>query len=193
MDKYESNVVESALELAADCIPPLSIVVHAMQFPGTVSDAIFVDKLRRLLNKQDRDILNWIKIEWKFESDHKNYSENVKKLIYLLDSMRENQSIDVYANLLHSYQCGLIERDAFFRLSWIVSQIYYDDLLLLRKVNGAFHEWNHSSLSSLQPYGLLETHTERHYNGSALLSYSLTRLGQNLLDFGINFNEKMSS
>ena len=172
--------------MASDCIPQLSLVINVLQFPKTVSDVIFSSKLKRLLRKQDSNIVDWLKIQWKFASDTKGYSENVRKLIYLL----EDQTIDIYANLLHSYQYELISYDDFFRLSWIVSQVYYQDLLLLKKVNSTFHEWNHSSLFSLEPYGLFEKFTERHYNSDVLLSYALTALGNTLLNYGINVNEE---
>lgn len=191
MEKYESDVVKGALELAADCIPTLAIVVHALQFPQTISDAIFMNKLRRLLNKQDNSILEWLKIEWKFESDQNNYAENVRKLIYLLDSMREDQSINAYANLLHAYQYGLIDRDTFFRLSWILSQVYYDDLLLLREVYDNppdDQKEPDERLLVLEPYGVLDRKPRLSFKTGTAFFYSLNQLGLEMIACGLDFD-----
>lgn len=181
------------LSMAADYCPVLLPVVHGLNFPSTVTDAIFCEKLERLMNKQSADLPSWLKMAWKFEKDKENYASNVRKLIYLLNAMNEDKLIDIYANLLHSYQLGLLKQESFFRLSWILTQVYYDDLLLLKEIGPEFRDTNWSRLSSIQPYGLVRTHTKRHYDSREEMTYTLTQLGCNMLECGLELDEYPAS
>ena len=49
------------LSMAADYCPVLLPVVHGLNFPSTVSDSIFCEKLERLMNKQSADLPSWLK------------------------------------------------------------------------------------------------------------------------------------
>ena len=177
------------LSMAADYCPVLLPIVHCLNFPSTVTDAIFCEKLERLMNKQSADLSSWLKIAWNFEKDEESYASNVRKLIYLLNAMNEDNLIDVYANLLHAYQLGLLNRDDFFRLSWILTQVYYDDLLLLKEIGPEFCDTNWSRLSSIQPYGLVRTHTTHYYDGREEMTYTLTQLGRNMLECGLELDD----
>lgn len=188
MEKCENDIVESALDLVSDCIPQLAPILHSLKFPSTIADAIFANKLKRLLSKSRPDFDSWAKMAWRFDRDQKQYKENVGKLIYFLNAMNEDKIIDVYANLLRAYQLALLDCEDFFRLSWILTQVYYQDLLLLKEIGPNLRDKNHSRLASLQPYGLFLTHTAQFYNQSTELTYTLTDLGRSMISCGIDFD-----
>lgn len=174
--------------MAADYCPTLLPIVHCLNFPSTVSDAIFSEKLQRLMNKQSGDLPGWLKMAWNFEKDKETYASNVRKLIYLLNAMNEDKLIDVYANLLHAYQLDLLSHDDFFRLSWILTQVYYGDLELLIHLYWCKVDKSERRLKALEPYGLLTMKSQFSFNSGAEIQYSVAELGMKMIACGLDFD-----
>lgn len=176
------------LSMAADYCPVLLPVVHGLNFPSTVTDAIFCEKLERLMNKQSADLPSWLKMAWKFDGDQDNYASNVRKLIYLLNAMNEDKSIDTYANLLRAYQLDLLTCEDFFRLSWILSQVYHTDLELILQLYNRKIEKSDRSLKSLEPYDLLAMKSQFSYNSGSVIQYEISELGMKMIACGLDFD-----
>ena len=188
MENNTDKIFSEILSLIADFIPPIAPIVHTLQFPATVSDAISTYKLKKLLGNQNPNLTQLLQIEWKFDTCRKEYAENMRKLIYLLNAMHEDKSIDVYANLLRSYQLGFLNCDDFFRLSWVVAQAYFNDLQLLQKLY--YHRLTNQEymkLSVFDPYGLTDKVSKVSYNKGALANYSLNNLGKKMIACGLDF------
>lgn len=192
MESGTDKAFDEALSLVADFFPETAPIIHAAQFPATVSDAVFEYKLKKLLSNQSPDLGEWLKMAWKFESCQKDYAQNVRKLIYLLTTINEDRLIDVYANLLHSYQLGLLNTADFFRFSWILTQVYSDDLFLLKEFKFKTNCSKNQRLGILEPYGLLNKKIENGYNSNVGTRYFITESGKKMLSCGIdyeNYNE----
>ena len=187
MESYTDEIFNQTLSIISDLIPQTAPIIHTLQFPGTISDAVFAYKLKRLLDKQNPDLMEWLKISWKFESCQKDYAENVRKLIYLLISMNEDKLIDVYSNLLHAHQLTLLNTAEFFRLGWILTQIYSDDLFLLKEFKPKVNDSENQRLKILEPYGLLNKQYINSYNSKSVIRYSLTNIGKKMVACGIDF------
>lgn len=187
MESYTDEIFKKTLSLVSDIIPPAAPIIHTLQFPETISDAVFAYKLKRLLDKQNPDLMEWLKISWRFESCQKDYAENVRKLIYFLISMNEDKLIDVYGNLLHAHQLALLNTAEFFRLGWILTQIYSDDLFLLKEFKPKVNDSENQRLKILEPYGLLNVEHINSYNSRNVIRYSLTKIGKKMVTCGIDF------
>ena len=125
---------------------------------------------------------------WKFDDDQDNYASNVRKLIYLLNAMNEDKSIDTYANLLRAYQLDLLTCEDFFRLSWILSQVYHTDLELILQLYNRKIEKSDRSLKSLEPYGLLAMKSQFSYNSGSVIQYEISELGMKMIACGLDFD-----
>lgn len=192
MESSKEKIVTETLSLIADFIAPIGPVIHTLQFPTTISDAIFEYKLKKLLKNQKPDLMEWLKTAWKFEHCQEEYAANVRKLICFLNAMNEDKLIDIYANLLHAYQLEFINQDEFFRLSWILTQVYSDDLFLLKDFKHKTKYSENKRLEILEPYGLIDKHHRRGYNSQTATKYLLTETGKKMLACGIdyeNYNE----
>ena len=187
MENSEDEVFSGALSLLADFFPKVAPIIHAAQFPATISDAIFEYKLKRLLSNAHPNLVEWLKIVWNFERCQKNYEQNVRKLICFLTTMNEDRVIDVYANLLHAYQLTLLNTDEFFRLSWILTKVYSDDLFLLKEFKPKTDYSENQRLEILEPYGLLNKRCKYGYNSKVCTRYIITELGKKMLACGINY------
>lgn len=176
------------LSMAADYCPVLLPVVHGLNFPSTVTDAIFCEKLERLMNKQSTDLPGWLKMAWNFDKDRDNYVNNVRKLVYLLNAMNEDRAIDIYANLLRAYQLDLLECDEFFRLSWILTQVYYMDLNLIMQLYSNKIDNEDKRLHSLEPYGLLTSTSHFSFSAGATILYTVSDLGVKMISCGLDFD-----
>lgn len=191
MNEALSTVLDSTIQVVTDAVPELAPLFNGLQLlrgPETIADAIFLSKLKRLLSKQESDFKEWLEISSRFDSSQEKYTEDVRKLIFMLNSMNEDRSIDAYGNLLHAYQLNLLTHDDFFRLSWILSQAYYDDLDLLRKLKEEPVKIDYERLSHLEPYGLLNKKTATHYNIGPKSTYSLSELGTKMLACGLDYD-----
>lgn len=188
MEDAKKKIGMEILSMAADYCPKLLPIVHCLNFPSTVSDAIFSEKLQRLMNKQSADLPGWLKMAWNFEKDKETYASNVRKLIYLLNAMNEDKQIDVYANLLHAYQLDLLSYDDFFRLSWTLTQVYYDDLELLIHLYSHKVDKTERRLKALEPYGLLAMKSQYSFSSGAEIQYSVNELGMKMIACGLDFD-----
>lgn len=187
MENSKDKIFTETLSLIGDFIEPIGSIIRILQFPTTVSDAIFEYKLKKLLENQNPDLKEWLKTAWKFECCQEDYATNVRKLIYFLNAMNEDKLIDIYANLLHAYQLKLINGDEFFRLSWILTQVYSDDLFLLKEFKPETKCSENKKLEILEPYGLIDKHYRNGYNSQRTTRYYLTEIGKKMLSCGIDY------
>lgn len=121
---------------------------------NSVSDVILKSKLEHILTSRP-DIQGWLKCAPLFQKNHPQYQKNVENLIYSIDAIREQESLDIYANLLSAWQQELIDRDMFFRLVWCVSQIYSADLKVLESLYKRKKKLSGVSMQVLYNNGLL--------------------------------------
>ena len=122
---------ELAWKLISNVSSQLAAVSCGAEFITNVSNIIFVDKLSRVLADDNKDFFEWLKIAENFDRNNDNYQDAVRQLIYTLNAINESKLLDIYANLLRAYKADCISKGDFFRLGWILSNIFSADLMYL--------------------------------------------------------------
>lgn len=180
-----SNAVfQYAIDLLSIALPWLSPTID---FLNNISDTILFQKLSGVLLKQDSDFDEWLKISEKFDSDNSAYEKNVRQLIYSIEAINEVDLLDVYANLLRAWKAGLLEKDEFFRLGWILTKIFSIDLMYLKNCYGKHYMGENQELLSLERYNLVNKKVTPLTNGAVDNSYTITLLGNKMLSCGIDY------
>ena len=118
------NAACSWLSLAIPCIAPISDTVEAVR---SVSDKLLFDKLYYVLNNQDSDFEDWLKLSEKFDEDSVSYLKMVQQLIYYVNAINEVDMLSAYSNLLRAYKINLINKNDFFRLSFCLTKLLSED------------------------------------------------------------------
>lgn len=155
---------------------------------GSASEMLLKSKLYRVL-QCDTDIMQWLKDAECFQKSNPHYRRNVTNLIYTIDAIREEEALDIYANLLHAWKQNLIDRDTFFRLAWCLSQIYSADLwqlegfyMVKKKVSGA-------SMLTLYNLGLLTGKPNAVAGVGTVIEAWLSKSGLEMLRCGLCFDK----
>lgn len=150
----------------------------------TVSDSILASKIMRAIGT-DQELLDWLKYSDLFQKSNPQYRETVTQLIYSIEAINEEKSLDVYSNLLHALKLELIDREQFFRLTWCLPQIYSQDLVLLKQLYGRTERLSGHSMQSLYNTGLLDGHSKTYMNIGPVTEVKLSELGLEMLRCGL--------
>lgn len=109
----------------------------------SIPDLIFLDKLKRFLCGTYEDFGEQVKMSSKFTRDNSEYVEFVKKQIYILNEMENDEKIDFYANLTRACLLEQIDIPLYFKLANILRQCTTEELFYLRdNVNGSIDKLN---------------------------------------------------
>lgn len=115
---------------------------------------IFWSKAERFLRKAFDSYDDQIKFAAKFNKDNRDYIQNVKKVIYLIDEIDEDEKIDYFATLTRAFSLTDLERDLYFKLAKIITMCTSFELEYLEKLSDDFESENNIWIFSLQLYGL---------------------------------------
>ena len=128
-------MIKELLDLSCEWISlsyaPVSAIGATIDTIQSVSDKILFSKLYSVLEKQDGDFNEWLKISENFEKDHKSYEKMVKQLIFYINAINEIDMLNAFANLLHAYKCGLICKSDFLRLGFCLTKVLSEDARFL--------------------------------------------------------------
>lgn len=111
---------------------PLSAILDTVTNVCSFMDTILFEKLKYILEHQDSDFDEWLKISEKFEEDDKAYNKMVHQLLYYINSINEVDILYAYANLLHAYKLNFISKSDFFRLSFCLTNLLSEDAMYLK-------------------------------------------------------------
>lgn len=128
------EIEKIALEIIKTFCPWVTSIKDLKKWIKNISNNIFLDKLKIILTKVKIDSSEWEKISNKFKKDTDGFENNVRQLIFTINAINETKIFDVYANLLKAYAVDSLSKKEFFRLTWILANIYYDDLMEMNKI-----------------------------------------------------------
>ena len=129
MKKEIVNVTCSWLSLA---LPWISPIKDTIEFVYSLSDQIVFGKIYDIMNNQDDDFDEWLKLSEKFDKDSESYQKMVRQIIYNINAINEVDMLDAYSNLLRSYKNGLICKEDFFRLGFTLTKLLSQDAKFLK-------------------------------------------------------------
>lgn len=195
MEKID-NAIQSLAAYVVELIPIVcpqydsqyTFISATANFAKNMSERFFIGRLNHVLLKQNSDFVDWLKIAWKFNIDNANYEKNVKQLIYTIEAINECDMLDICANLLRAYQADALKKDEFFRLAWILTKVFSDDLMYLEHCYGKKSMDENQELMSLERYNLVYKKVTQMYNGASENSYVITPLGIKMLSCGIDYD-----
>lgn len=183
------NALDVAVILAEVALPeitlPLNAAAIAVQTYRGYADRVLLSKLYKVLNNQDSDFDEWLKLSEKFDKSDKNYKKTVCKLVYTINAINEEELLDIYSNLLRAYKLGLICKQRFFKLTWALSNIYSEDLFELKNIYKEKDMPETRECIALRNVNLLDSCLRTKYVTSITL-YNMNELGFDMLQYGID-------
>ena len=184
------NALDVAVILAEVALPeialPLNAAAVAVQTYKGYADRVLLSKLYKVLNNQDSDFDEWLKLSEKFDKSDKNYKKTVCKLVYTINAINEEELLDIYSNLLRAYKLGLICKQRFFKLTWALSNIYSEDLFELKNIYKEKDMPETRERIALRNVNLLDSYVRTKY-GTSISIYNMNELGFDMLRCGIDF------
>ena len=183
------NDLDIAVILAEVALPeialPLNAAAVAVQTYKGYADKVLLSKLYKVLNNQDSDFDEWLKLSEKFDKSDKNYKKTVCKLVYTINAINEEELLDIYSNLLRAYKLGLICKQRFFKLTWALSNIYSEDLFELKNIYKEKDMNETRERIALRNVNLLDSYVRTKY-GTSISIYNMNELGFDMLRCGID-------
>lgn len=183
------NALDLATGLAEMVLPevalPLNVINKTVQTYKDYADQVLLSKLYKVLNNQDSDFDKWLKQSEMFDKSDKNYKKTVRKLVYTINAINEEELLEVYSNLLRSYKMGLICKQRFFKLTWALSNIYSDDLFELKNIYKEKNINETQEYITLRNVNLLDSNIITASGGSSTM-YAINSLGLDMLQYGID-------
>lgn len=183
------NALDVAVILAEVALPeitlPLNAATIAVQTYRGYADRVLLSKLYKVLNNQDSDFDEWLKLSEKFDKSDKNYKKTVCKLVYTINAINEEELLDIYSNLLRAYKLGLICKQRFFKLTWALSNIYSEDLFELKNIYKEKDMPETRECIALRNVNLIDSCLRTKYVTSISL-YNMNELGLDMLRYGID-------
>jgi hypothetical protein len=183
------NALDVAVILAEVALPelalPLNAAAVAVQTYKGYADKVLLSKLYKVLNNQDSDFDEWLKLSEKFDKSDKNYKKTVCKLVYTINAINEEELLDIYSNLLRAYKLGLICKQRFFKLTWALSNIYSEDLFELKNIYKEKDMHETRERIALRNVNLLDSYVRTKY-GTSISIYNMNELGFDMLRCGID-------
>ena len=183
------NALDVAVILAEVALPeialPLNAAAVAAQTYKGYADRVLLSKLYKVLNNQDSDFDEWLKLSEKFDKSDKNYKKTVCKLVYTINAINEEELLDIYSNLLRAYKLGLICKQRFFKLTWALSNIYSEDLFELKNIYKEKDMPETRERIALRNVNLIDSCLRTKYVTSISL-YNMNELGLDMLRYGID-------
>ena len=183
------NALDVAVILAEVALPelalPLNAAAVAVQTYKGYADKVLLSKLYKVLNNQDSDFDEWLKLSEKFDKSDKNYKKTVCKLVYTINAINEEELLDIYSNLLRAYKLGLICKQRFFKLTWALSNIYSEDLFELKNIYKEKDMPETRERIALRNVNLIYSCFRTKYVTSISL-YNMNELGLDMLRYGID-------
>lgn len=164
---------------------PIKTVDIAVQLHKGYADRVLISKLYKVLNGQDSDFDEWLKLSEKFDKSDKNYKKTVAKLVYTINAINEEELLDIYSNLLRAYKLDLICKQRFFKLVWALANIYSEDLFELRNIYKEKDMPETQERISLRNVNLLDSCLKTKYV-STVTFYNMNELGFDMLQYGID-------
>lgn len=180
------GIPELACDLLSIVCPQFAVAKSVAEFFASFPNLIFADKLSRVLSNNE-DFFEWLKIVKDFEKDSKNYQDAVRQVVYNIHVINEIKLLDVFANLMHAYKMNLIDEEIFYRLGWILSNAFADDLVYLKKCYGKKRMTECPELMSLERQNLVYKNVVPMFNGVVENNYTITSLGIKMLSCGVDY------
>lgn len=190
-DLQEKDIRKDFIELVVSWLsivcPAIASLYQTAGFLKNISETIFVGKLERVASQQDPNFDKWLRMAENFDKDSENYEKTVKQVIYTIEAINEIGMLDVYANLLRAWKAGVLEKDEFFRLGWILTNVFSSDLMYLKDCYRKKNMDENQELLSLERYNLVYKKVVPLFNGAVHNSYTITSLGIKMLSCGIDY------
>ena len=191
MDKKE--LISLPIEILANISPRIEKFKDSFETVCSVSDLILCEKLQRFfekLNKQDADFAK--RVDWArhFSKDSKKYKENSRRLVHVINSMNDDDKIDVFANLTRAFLLNLIDLNMFWRLCSVLQNIYIEDVQDLYKfIRGDISYRSITNIYALQyHYLIVITNEFTHGALGGNLHYAPTKIGLELIRCGYDYD-----
>lgn len=189
--KMLDNALSIASNLADIVMSEISLPIKtldiAVQIHKGYADRVLISKLYKVLNNQDSDFDEWLKLSERFDKSDKNYKETVAKLVYTINAINEEELLDIYSNLLRAYKIGLICKQRFFKLVWALANIYSEDLFELKNIYKEKDMPETQERISLRNVNLLDSCLRTKYV-STVTFYNMNELGFDMLQYGIDLD-----
>ena len=138
-------------------IPIISTILNLVKLGLTISDRIFVEKLKKFIDNVETNN------EWKDKfASNEECKKISKKLLYIINSCDEDEKLKLIGLTFNRFVNGELSKDEYFYITNIISKSFYPYLRLLTKIDvsdGRFEnngeKYDYNGVSHLLSIGLL--------------------------------------
>ena len=186
--EQNNNIQDAAIDIGNEWLSVLfPMIGTSISTFKTAADTLLLSKIGAILHSTP-NIKQWLRIAPYFQREHPQYRNTITNLIYSINAIHEEESLDVYSNLLHAWQLQLIGREMFFRLAWCLPHIYSKDLQQLNSFYMVKRFISGNAEQMLYNYGLLEGNSYFAFSEGSSLEAWLSESGLELLRCGLHLD-----
>ena len=156
----KEEITSFAIDILSEFNPYIGTAREIFEKTCSISDRIIMTKLIRLFSGQIDDMKSKIKLTSDFQKGSNNYKENMKHLLYVINTISVEEKIDIISNLMRSLSVCLIDLKMFWRLVDVVEKMYYDDIKEFAEYVSNENLNNFSNITILQINNLIECTNE---------------------------------
>lgn len=198
LQKYAADSFLSLVEavFTKDPFTAIDAARNIREMLYNMPNLLFWDKMKRFMYGSFSNYEEQMKMAQKFESDSDEYFKFVKKQVYLIDQIDDDEKVDYFACLTRAFllEC-IIEKSLYFKLAKYLVMCTADELDFLKNCAFSYASQNTAMISALHQYGLFTQKTNEQGEASYILSDFGIALKQNCLNFeeGIGNEKRISS
>lgn len=178
------NLIQAVI--SQDLSDGLASIKNVKDLVFHMPTVLFWSKMQRFLFGTYNDFEEQVKMASRFNDDTKKYSEFVKKQIYLVNEIDDDEKIDYYAALTRCLLVMELEIPLYFKLAKLLVICTPYELAIIKNNAIDFRHNNSAVISSLYQYGLVEQDIdEKTYK----TSYVLSSFGKALKECSLNYTD----
>jgi hypothetical protein len=149
---------------------------------------LFWDKMQRYMFGTFRDYSEQVKMASKFNCHNNDYENFVKKQIYLINEINDDQKVEYFAQLTRCYLLTEMDNALFYKLARFLTICTSEELCYIASFKYDETTELTAMVSSLYQYGLFEQQGKE--NGG--VDYVLSGFAKALKSNSLNFDEEIS-
>lgn len=169
--------------ISADPIAGLKNIDDVKNLVFHFPTIIFWSKMKSFFQGTFANYEEQVKLAAKFSGDDRKYTEFVKKLIYTIDKIDDDEKVDYFANLTRSFLLSDLQPELFFKLSKFIVMCTPKELEYLEETAELEILPNSAMVFALCQYGLLVK------RGMLSDEYVLSDFAKALKQNCLNFND----
>ena len=179
------NLIQAVIN--QDPFTGLSSIKNVKDLIFHMPTVLFWDKMQRFLFGTYKNWGEQIKMACRFNTENNRYADFVKKQIFLINEIDDDDKIDYYASLTRCLLVMEMELPLYFKLAKFLVLCTPYELEFIKNTHVDIQHENSAIISTLYQYGLFEQAVN---NTTSEVYYKLSSFGQALKECSLNYEDE---